>query len=131
MLFSAELPWCLVFVHKINFREKSRKLYQRSYFPKRPTEPEGEEQEAPEWARQDPGAGPGLAAPGWRLAASGTFSASPFAYMTYMTRNLEGVRKFSQNKFATPPPPPETLFRGPGTPFWHPLGTGKRGRSSP
>src|SRR3954449_876933 len=98
MLFSAELPWCLVFVQKINFREKSRKIYQRSYFPIRPTEPEREERKAPKWARQHPGAGPGLAAPGWRLAASGIFSASPFAYMTYVTRNREGVRSFSQKK---------------------------------
>src|SRR4051812_44913135 len=65
--------------------------------------------EGPEWAKQDPGAGLGLATPGWRLAASGTFPASPFAYMTYVTRNLEGVRSFSQNKSAAPPPP-ETLF---------------------
>src|SRR4051812_17147539 len=113
MLFSAELPWCLVFVQKINFREKSRKIYQRSYFPRRPTEPEGEEQKAPKWARQDPG-----------LAAFGTFLASPFAYMNYVTRNLEGVRSFWENKSAALPPP-ETLFRGPGTPFWHPAGTGK------
>src|SRR4051812_28436254 len=130
MLFSAELPWCLVFLQKIIFREKSQKIYQRPYFPRRPTESEGEERKAPEWARQHPGAGPGLATPGWRLAASGTFSASPFAYMTYVTRNTEGVRRILQNKSAAPPPP-ETLFRGPGTPFWHPAGTGKRRRSSP
>src|SRR3954471_22965070 len=104
MMFSAELPWCLVFVQKINFREKSRKIYPRSYFPRRPTEPEGEERKAPEWARQDPGTGPGLAVPGWHLAASGTFSASPFAYMIHVTRNLEGVRSFSQNKSDAPPP---------------------------
>src|SRR3954462_9165596 len=104
MLFSAELPWCLVFVQKINFREKSRKIYQRSYFSSRPMEPEGEERKAPESARQDPDAGVGLAAPGWRLAASGTFSASPFAYMTYVTRNTKGVRSFSQNKSTAPPP---------------------------
>src|SRR3954454_24140726 len=125
----SRMPWCLVFVQKIDFREKSRKIYQMSYFPRRLTEPEGQERKAPEWARQDPGAGPGLAAPGWRLAASGTFSASFFAYMTYVTRNTEGVQSFSQNKSAAPPP--ETLFRGPGTPFWHPVGTGKRRRSSP
>src|SRR3954447_23548894 len=129
-MFSAEFPWCLVFVQKINFREKSRKIYQRSYFPKRLTEPEGEERKAPEWARQDLGAGPGLAVPGWRLAASDTFSASPFAYMTYVTRNPEGVRSFSQNK-SSALPPSETLFRGRGTPFWHPARTGKRRRSSP
>src|SRR3954447_2018664 len=129
-MFSAEFPWCLVFVQKINFWEKSRKIYQRSYFPRRPTEPEGEERKAPEWDRQDPGVGLGLAAPGWRLAASDTFSASPFAYMTYVTRNLEGVRSFSQNK-SVAPPPPETLFRGPGTPFWHPARTGKWRISSP
>jgi hypothetical protein len=42
MLFSAELLWCLVFVQKSNFREKSQKILQKSYFVRRPTEPEGE-----------------------------------------------------------------------------------------
>jgi hypothetical protein len=42
MLFSAELPWFLVFVQKSNFQEKSRKILQKSYFTKRPTEPEYE-----------------------------------------------------------------------------------------
>src|SRR3954466_10188308 len=106
------------FCAEINFREKYQKIYQKLYFPRRLTEPEGEKRKTPEWARQDPGAGPGLAAPGWRLAASGTFSASPFAYMTYVTRNSEGVWIFSRNK-SVAPPPAETLFRGPETPFWH------------
>ena len=33
MLFSAELPWCLVFVLKIEFLEKLRKELQSPYFP--------------------------------------------------------------------------------------------------
>jgi hypothetical protein len=40
MLFSAELPWCLIFVHKSDFQEKSRKIPQSSYFTRRHTEPE-------------------------------------------------------------------------------------------
>jgi hypothetical protein len=42
MLFSAELLWCLIFIQKSNFQEKSQKILQKSYFAKRPTEPEGE-----------------------------------------------------------------------------------------
>jgi hypothetical protein len=42
MFFSAELPWCLVFVQKSNLQEKSRKILQNSYFTRRPTELEDE-----------------------------------------------------------------------------------------
>jgi hypothetical protein len=42
MLFSAELLWCLIFVQKSNFQEKFRKILQKFYFARRPTEPEGE-----------------------------------------------------------------------------------------
>jgi hypothetical protein len=42
MLFSVELPWCLVFVQKSNFQEKSQKILQKSYFTRRPTELEHE-----------------------------------------------------------------------------------------
>jgi hypothetical protein len=41
-LFSAELPWCLVFVQKSKFYEKSQKILQNSYFARRSTEPEYE-----------------------------------------------------------------------------------------
>jgi hypothetical protein len=40
MLFSAELPWCIVFVQKSDFQEKSQKILQKSYFTRRHTEPE-------------------------------------------------------------------------------------------
>jgi hypothetical protein len=42
MLFSAELLWCLIFVQKSDFQEKSWKILQKFYFARRPTEPEGE-----------------------------------------------------------------------------------------
>jgi hypothetical protein len=42
MLFSAELPWCLVFVQKSDFEEKSQKILQNSYFTRRTMEPEDE-----------------------------------------------------------------------------------------
>jgi hypothetical protein len=42
MLFSAELPWCLVFVQKSNFQKISWKMLEKSYFTRRPTEPEYE-----------------------------------------------------------------------------------------
>jgi hypothetical protein len=44
MLSSAELLWCLVFVQKSDFQEKSQKILQKFYFARRPTEPEGEMQ---------------------------------------------------------------------------------------
>jgi hypothetical protein len=40
MLFLAELLWCLVFVQKSDFQEKSWKILQKFYFARRPTEPE-------------------------------------------------------------------------------------------
>jgi hypothetical protein len=42
MLFSAELLWCLIFVQKSDFQEKSQKIFQKFYFARRPTESEGE-----------------------------------------------------------------------------------------
>jgi hypothetical protein len=57
MLFLAELPWCLVFVQKSDFQEKSRKILQNSYFIRRPMEPEDETERG--W---EPGSPPGGAA---------------------------------------------------------------------
>jgi hypothetical protein len=59
-LFSAELPWCLIFVQKSNFQEKSRKILQKSYFSRRPTEPEYETER--DWEAATP---PGGAAQAW------------------------------------------------------------------
>jgi hypothetical protein len=42
MLFSIELLWCLIFVQKSNFQWKFKKNWQKSYFTRRPTEPEDE-----------------------------------------------------------------------------------------
>jgi hypothetical protein len=42
MLFSVELLWCLIFVQKSDFQEKSWKILQKLYFARRPTELEGE-----------------------------------------------------------------------------------------
>jgi hypothetical protein len=60
MLFSAELPWCLIFVQKSDFQEKSRKISQKSYFARRPMEPEGETKRGSEL-----GSPPGGAAQAW------------------------------------------------------------------
>jgi hypothetical protein len=60
MLFSAELPWCLVFVQKSDFQEKSWKILQNSYFIRRPTEPEDEMERG--W---EPGSPPGGVAQAW------------------------------------------------------------------
>jgi hypothetical protein len=60
MLFSAELPWCLVFVQKSNFQEKFWKILQKSYFTRRPTEPEYETERG--WEAATP---PGGTAQAW------------------------------------------------------------------
>jgi hypothetical protein len=57
MLFSAELPWCLIFVHKSNFHEKSWKILQKFYFTRRPTEPEYETERGQEGTTPPGGAG--------------------------------------------------------------------------
>src|SRR3954470_20505761 len=67
-LFSAELPWCLVFVQKINYQEKSRKICQKLFFTRRSTEPEGETERRPGGPRPTPGVGPPNPAPGGGLA---------------------------------------------------------------
>jgi hypothetical protein len=54
------LPWYLVFVQKSNFQEKSRKILQKSYFTKRPTELEYETKRG--WEATTP---PGGAAQAW------------------------------------------------------------------
>jgi hypothetical protein len=54
------LPWCLIFVQKSDFQEKSRKILQNSYFTRRPTEPEDEMVRG--W---EPGSPPGGAAQAW------------------------------------------------------------------
>jgi hypothetical protein len=59
-LFSAELPWCLVFVQKSDIQEKSQKILQNSYFTKRPTKPEEETERG--WEAGSP---PGGAAQAW------------------------------------------------------------------
>jgi hypothetical protein len=41
-LFSADLPWCFVFVLKSNFQENLEKYCKNSYFTRRPMEPEYE-----------------------------------------------------------------------------------------
>jgi hypothetical protein len=62
MLFLAELLWCLVFVQKSDFQEKSWKILQKFYFARRPTEPEGETKGAVAWAHhQGAQASPGCA----------------------------------------------------------------------
>jgi hypothetical protein len=57
MLFSAELPSCLVFVQKSNFQEKSQKILQKSHFTRRPTEPEYETERGQEGTTPPGGTG--------------------------------------------------------------------------
>src|SRR3954470_17144834 len=79
-LFSAELPWCLVFVQKMNYQEKSQKICQKLYFTRRSTEPEDETERRLGGTTPTPGASPPLAAPGGGAATPGTPSASLCAY---------------------------------------------------
>jgi hypothetical protein len=128
MLFLAELPWCLVFVQKSNFQEKSRKILQKSYFTRRHTEPEYETEGATR--------GPHHLVARARLGRARGWCGRPRRCLDPSFRlhipsdlNGSGVRCFSQIEFryvAT------TRNRNskPKTPFWHPAGTGIRRRSS-
>ena len=82
------------FCAEIQLSGKNPENRKTPYFHRKLTEPEGEEQESPEWARKGPGAGPGLAVPGLCLAVSGTSSVSPRGYMRLVTWNLRGFSKF-------------------------------------
>jgi hypothetical protein len=57
MLFSSELPWYLVFVQKSNFQKKFQKILQKSYFTRRPMEPEYETERGQEGTTPPGGAG--------------------------------------------------------------------------
>jgi hypothetical protein len=88
MLFSAELLWCLVFVQKSNFQEKSQKISQKSYFARRPTEPQGETKKGREL-----GSPPGSAAQPWpcppvvRLARPSPWPLLPPTYTLWPERS--------------------------------------------
>jgi hypothetical protein len=82
-MFSAELLWCLIFVQKSNFQEKSWKISQNSYFTRRLTEPEDKMETSHEGPT--PPGGAGQAVPGGGVAASSTASSPPFAYISSLT----------------------------------------------
>jgi hypothetical protein len=124
------LPWCLVFVQKVNFREKHQKRSQTSYFTRRLTEPEGEAEMGHEWPKPHGGAAWGPTAPATEEGDSDTSPSPPFDYLTLSDLKREGVVHFIQKHHRTPPPS-RNLFRGPETPFWHSAGTGNWRRSSP
>src|SRR3954469_17718661 len=121
-MFSAELPWCLVFVQKINYQEKSRKICQKSYFSRRSTEPEDKTEKGPG------GPHPCQArAHHWpRLggaATLGTPSASLCAYKLPFDIKTEGGSIVFQKELCS-----AATTRNQDldleTPLWHPAGTG-------
>ena len=127
-MFSAELPWCLVFVQKINFREKSPKICQSPYFYRRTTDPEGEMGE-PRGAHTTWWRGPGLAAPPHGVSASVTSLCPPFAYILPLYQKHRGFVIFQKGfhcSIAIPNP-----RSGTRNPFWHSAGIGIWRISSP
>ena len=121
-MFSAELPWCLVFVQKINYEEKSGKICQKLYFTRRSTEPEDETKRMPGGPTPTPGAGPPLPAPRGGAATPGNPSASLYAYKFTFDLKTEGGSIVFQKEFryaaAT-----RNQDSDPETPFWHPART--------
>ena len=115
-LFSAELLWCLVFVQKINYQEKSRKICQKSYLP------EDLQSQSTRQRRVLGGPHP-LAAPGGGVAAPGTPSTSLFAYNMPPDLKTDGGSTFFQKEFRSAA---TIRFHDsePKTPFWHPAETG-------
>jgi hypothetical protein len=125
MLFSVELPWCLVFVQKSDFQEKSRKILQKSYFIRRPTEPEEKTERG--W---EPGSPPGARPrPGGAHLWWGHHLDPSFRLHISSDLKGVGVRHFSQIDFRC-----AATIRNrnskPETPFWYPTGTGIWRRSS-
>src|SRR3954466_5342299 len=99
MLFSAELPWCLVFVQKINYQEKSRKICQKLFFTRRSMEPEGETKGSPRGPRPTPGASPPNPVPGGGLATPGSSSAALRAYKLPSNLKTQGGLIVFQKEF--------------------------------
>jgi hypothetical protein len=128
MLFSAELPWCLVFVQKFNFQEKSQKILQKSYF----TEDPRSQNTRRRGARRPPHHRVAWPRPGHARRWCGRPShllEPPFHLHIPSDLKTAGVRCFSQIEFRC-----AATIRNrnsePETPFWHPAGTGIWRRSS-
>jgi hypothetical protein len=128
MLFSAELPWCLVFVQKSNFQEKSRKILQNSYFTRRPTEPEDETERGWE-PGSPPGARPRPGRAGWWWGHPSHLLEPPFHPHIPFNLKLSGVWRFSQIEFHCAATIKNRDWE-PETPFWHPTEMGIWRRSS-
>jgi hypothetical protein len=123
------LPWCLVFVQKSNFQEKSRKIPQSSYFTRRHTEPEYETERGHEGSHHLVAlAKPGRAR-GWCGRPSHRLDPS---FRLYIPSDLKtsGVRRFSQIEFRYATTTKNRDLE-PETPFWHPARMGIWRRSSP
>jgi hypothetical protein len=118
-------------VQKSNFQEKSQKILQKSYFTRRPIEPEYEW----ERGRRAPHHLVAQARPGRARGWCGRPSHLPDpSFRLHIPSNLKisGVRRFSQIEFRC-----AATIRNcdsePETPFWHPAETGiwRRSSSSP
>jgi hypothetical protein len=115
-------------VQKSNFQEKSRKILQKSYFTRKPTEPEYKTERGREAATP-----PGDAAQAWPrqgvVRPPNRLLESSFRLQIPFDLKLSGVGHFSQIDFRC-----TATIRNHDleleTPFWHPAGTGIQRRSS-
>ena len=110
-------------MQEINFQEKSRKIWQNSYFTRRLKETEDETKKGHEGPTPTPGAGPPLATPGGGAATPGTPSASLCAYKLPFDLKTEGGSIVFQKEFCFAAAT-RNQDSDPETPFWHPAGTG-------
>jgi hypothetical protein len=128
-MFSTELLWCLVFVQKSNFQEKSRKISQSSYFTRRLTEPENEMERGHEGPHHLVARARPDRARGWFGRLSHRLEPS---FRLHIASDLEtsGVGCFSQKEFrcAITTRNRDSELE---TPFWHPAGMNYWRRSLP
>jgi hypothetical protein len=117
------------FCAKIQLSGKIPEKLQKSYFTRRPTEPEYETERG--WEAATP---PGGAAQAWlRQGVVRPPQSSPQALLlpTYTSRpETIGVRRFSQIEFRYATTTTRNHDSEPESPFWHPTGTGIWRRSS-
>jgi hypothetical protein len=127
-MFSAELLWCLVFVQKSDFQEKSWKIFQNSILLEDPRSQKERRRGAAAWAHhQGARPSPGRAHLWW--GCLGRRLDPSFRLHIPSDLKTAGVWCFSQIDFRCAATirnrdsEPETLF-------WHPTGTGIWRRSS-
>ena len=129
-MFSAELPWCLLFVQKIQLSGKAP-IFIGNIITYRETHgTERGDGVAARGSHTLAGRGQGWARALLGCGHLGHSLRSPLDYLRPFTKYLMGDSSyFAKHIYA--PPPTLSRFRGSEVPFWHPAGTGIRKRSSP